>query len=129
MKSFFNLVVIILKFFSSIFKTSYIKMNIIIFYIIIPLSWIVLLDAIFKFHFFKIVFIFGYIILFLLIKNWNEFCAWIFKKSVILLNYPYKITEEEYKRFFMGPYYIKNSIFICIVVPIIIYILLVILLV
>jgi len=45
MKTIFNLIVHILEYLSSIFKVSYVEMNIIIYYIIIPITWALIDDS------------------------------------------------------------------------------------
>lgn len=107
-------------------KLSYAEVNIIIYYILIPFTWIVLLDFIFKFHYLKITFITVLAIL-LLSVNFSEFSLWLFKKSVLLLNYPNTvdvsgITLTHIPPSIDGKTYIYNSLFACILFPIIIYI-------
>ena len=138
----FNMVAGILYVLSLIFGISYVEMNIIVYYIIIPLTWCFMLDSIFKVHYLKIASVTGYFLLFLFIDNWTKFCAWAFRKSITLLNYPYDWTKHEFSdtaimdngiimnsKIFMGQYYVRNSLIICVFVPLIVYAVLIYLLV
>jgi len=111
MKTIFNLIVHILEYLSSIFKVSYVEMNIIIYYIIIPITWALMLDVIFGIHYFKITALIVYFLFFLLIDNWIQFSEKLFLLSVQWLNKSY----------------IKNSVVICVFVPLVIYLVLIIL--
>ena len=129
----FKLVAGILYVLSLLFGVTYVEMNIIAYYFFIPITWVILLDAIFKFHWFKIIAFVGYIVLFLSIDNWTKFCAWVFRKSVTLLNFPYIWTEHEFSdvaildnaiitnQSFVGPYYVRNSVIVCVFVPVVVY--------
>jgi hypothetical protein len=90
---------------------TYNEVNIIVYYFIIPFSWMCLLDVIFQFHFFKLAFaiftlgfIFG-------CRNFKTYSDWLFDKSVSFLNY--------FNKF--GSNYVATSVWICVSLPIIIY--------
>jgi len=90
---------------------SYNEVNIIVYYIIIPFTWTVLLDKIFKFHYFKISFsliILGFL---LFIKDYYDFCDWLFEKSADFL-------------LSLGDYIIM-SVIVCVFLVIIVYMVLI----
>jgi hypothetical protein len=94
-------------------KTSltYNEINIIVYYFIIPFSWLALLDVIFGFHYFKLAFAIFTLGFFLGCRNFRTYSDWLFDRSVSFLNY--------FNRF--GSNYIASSVWICVAVPIAIY--------
>lgn len=91
---------------------TYNQVNIIVYYLLIPLSWTVMLDYITMMPFLTPMFIIGWVIF--LWKDPMRFrnrCDWAFKKSVDFLLYFKKI----------GWNYIVSSVIICVVVPILVY--------
>ena len=111
MNDIFESVVEILVGISQITGLSYNEVNIIVYYIIIPFSWTVLLDKIFKFHYFKISFsliILGFL---LFIKDYYDFCDWLFEKSADFL-------------LSLGDYIIM-SVIVCVFLVIIVYMVLI----
>ena len=94
---------------------TYNEINIIVYYMIIPLTWLALLDKYFEFHFLKIIFVISILVFFISCRKFSEFSDRIFQKSVDFLNY--------FNRF--GSNYILSSILICVLVPILIYVLLI----
>ena len=110
----FKIVADSLSFISRKTGLTYNEINIIVYYFIIPFSWLVLLDIIFHFHYFKIafgVFTFGF---FVGCKNFRTYSDWLFDKSVAFLNYFNKY----------GSNYVKSSVWICVSLPIVIIIIL-----
>lgn len=94
-------------------KLTYNEINILIYYLIIPLSWTILLDILIGLPVTTIIFIFVWGILFMKVSNrFREWCDWLFRKSVDFLMY--------FNRY--GSNYILSSVIFCIVVPVIIYI-------
>ena len=96
---------------------TYNEVNIIVYYFIIPFSWLCLLDIIFNFYYFKIafaIFTLGFIIG---CRNFKTYSDWLFDKSVSFLNY--------FNRF--GSNYIASSLWICVSLPIVIYAILILL--
>lgn len=90
---------------------TYNEVNIIVYYFIIPFTWLCLLDIIFNFHYFKIaftIFTMGFIIG---CRNFKTYSDWLFDKSVSFLNYFNKY----------GSNYIASSVWICVSLPIFIY--------
>ena len=94
---------------------TYNQINIIVYYFIIPFTWMCLLDIILSMHYFKMsfaIFIFGFSVG---CRNFRTYSDWLFNKSVVFLNY--------FNRF--GSNYVASSVWICVAVPIIIYALLI----
>jgi len=138
----FKLVAGILYVLSLLFGVSYVEMNIIVYYFFIPITWVILLDAIFKFHWFKVAAFVGYVALYFCMESWTSFCVWAFKKSVTLLNLKLNIEDVHelaivsisdsgniMNNVFVNPAYIRNSVIICVFVPVIVYTVLIYLLV
>ena len=91
---------------------TYNEVNIIVYYLLIPLSWAAMIDYITKIPFLSIMYVVGWIIF--LWKDPMKFrdrCDWAFMKSVDFLLLFKKI----------GWNYIVSSVIICVVVPILIY--------
>ena len=95
-------------------KLTYNEINILIYYLVIPLSWTILLDILIGLPVTTIIFIFVWGgILFVKVHNrFREWCDWLFRKSVDFLMY--------FNRY--GSNYVLSSVIFCIVVPVIIYI-------
>ena len=93
--------------------STYNEVNIIVYYLTIPLSWTVMIDYLTKLPFLTPMFVLAWVIF--LWKDTMKFrdrCDWAFQKSVDFLLW--------FKR--IGWNYIVSSVIICVVVPIIIYI-------
>ena len=93
--------------------TTYNEVNIIVYYLVIPLSWMVIVDYITKMPFLTPMFILAWVIF--LWKDKMKFrnrCDLAFDKSVDFLLWFKKI----------GWNYIVSSVIICVVVPILVYI-------
>lgn len=94
-------------------KLTYNEINILIYYLIIPLSWTILLDILIGLPVTTILLIFVWGILFMKVRNrFREWCDWLFRKSYDFLMY--------FNRY--GSNYILSSVIFCIVIPAIIYI-------
>ena len=92
---------------------TYNQVNIIVYYLLIPLSWTVMLDYITMMPFLTPMFIIGWVIF--LWKDPMRFrnrCDWAFVKSVDFLLWFKKI----------GWNYVVSSVIICVVIPILIYV-------
>ena len=100
-----------LNFFARLFKVSYFEINIILYYFIIPLTWMILLDVIFGVHYFKIGFVLLALSFFLYCGDFKTFSKQLFHRSVIFLN--------AFNRF--GSTYVITSVWICVFIPIAIY--------
>jgi len=113
----FEFVVFILKRIGEITGLTYNEVNIIIYFIIIPFSWLCMLDIIFDVHFFKIGF-FIFLIGFLIgCRDFKTYSNWLYSKSVNFL--------LSFKKFNVD--YFKASVWICVSLPLLIYILLIVL--
>jgi hypothetical protein len=114
-KLIFNIVAKGLVKISSVTGFTYNEINILVYYFFIPLSWLVLLDIIFHFHFLKIafaIFCFGF---YTGCRNFRKYSDWLFDKSVFFLNY--------FNKF--GSNYYATSVWICVTAPLLIYALLI----
>lgn len=114
MNTIFRIVAGILLAIAKITGLTYNQINIIVYYFIIPFSWFWLLDIIFQIHFLKVAFIGGILGFFIGCRDFKSYSDWLFKKSVLFLKY--------FNRF--GSNYVLTSVLLCVVFPIIIYVLL-----
>lgn len=92
---------------------TYNEINILVYYLLIPLSWTLLIDYKFLKPYTTIPLLFIWCII--LIKEYNSFRLWcddLFRDSVNFLNW--------FNRF--GGNYILNSVIICVILPIAVYI-------
>ena len=92
---------------------TYNEVNIIVYYLLIPLSWFAMVDYITKMPFLTPMYIIAWIIF--LWKDPMKFkdrCDWAFDKSVEFLLYFKKI----------GWNYVVSSVIICVVVPVLVYV-------
>ena len=93
--------------------TTYNEVNIIVYYLIIPLSWTLMLDYIIVLPVLTPILILAWIIFVWKDKvSFRDRCDWAFDKSVDFLLWFQKI----------GWNYIVSSVIICVVVPILVYI-------
>lgn len=93
--------------------TTYNEVNIIVYYLVIPLSWTIMLDYITRMPFLTPLFLLAWIVF--IWKDKTDFrtrCDLAFKKSVDSLLWFQKI----------GWNYIVSSVIICVVIPILVYI-------
>ena len=99
---------------------TYNEINIIVYFFIIPLTWCIMLDRIFKTYYISCAWTAFCLILFLVkIKSFSTWCDTLFDKSVNFL-----LSFEA-----IGWDYSTASVIICVVIPILIYIVLTILLI
>jgi hypothetical protein len=92
---------------------TYNEVNIIVYYLLIPLSWTVMIDYITLLPFLTPMYIIGWgIFLWKDKMTFRDRCDWAFNRSVDFLLYFKKI----------GWNYIVASVIICVVVPVIIYV-------
>ena len=93
--------------------STYNEVNIVVYYLLIPLSWTAMIDYVSQMPFLTPMYIIAWIIF--LWKDQMKFkdrCDWAFDKSVDFLLYFKKI----------GWNYIVSSVIICVVVPVLIYV-------
>ena len=91
---------------------TYNEVNIIVYYLLIPLSWAVMIDYITKMPFLSIMYVIAWVVF--LWKDPMKFrdrCNWVFIKSVDFLLWLKKI----------GWNYVVSSVIICVIIPILIY--------
>ena len=91
---------------------TYNEVNIIIYYLLIPLSWAAMIDYITKMPFLSIMYFIAWIVF--LWKDPMKFqdrCDWVFIKSVDFLLWFKKI----------GWNYVVSSVIICVIIPLLIY--------
>ncbi len=94
---------------------SYKEINIIVWFIVIPFTWMLLLDKIYTQRKFTIAFSILTITSLLLISDFTQFCNDLFQKSVDFLNLFNNV----------GSNYVASSVIICVLIPIVIYIILI----
>ena len=93
---------------------TYNEINILVYYLVIPFTWFLLLDIIFKVHYLKFSFVIFCIGFIAGCRDFKVYSDWLFDKSVGFLNY--------FNRF--GSNYIASSVWICVSIPVIIYVVL-----
>lgn len=99
---------------------TYNEINIIIYYLIVPLTWTVMIDFLIKKPITTSLLLLAWAVLFIVHRNdFRQWCDWVFQKSVDFLLW--------FKR--IGWDYILSSVIICVLVPIIIYAILIIILI
>ena len=108
----FDLVANVLNQTASALGMTYNQINIVVYYLVIPLSWAVMLDMYIHMPIASLVV--GEVWMFILLYKWrsfSEWCDWLFDKSVQFLLY--------FNRW--GGYYNLTSVIICVVIPLLIY--------
>lgn len=110
MSNIFNAVYNILQYLSNVFKIHYNIVNVIVYYLFIPLSWLVIID--FKFETF-------FSILYFVIV-----CMWTYYNRK---NLEYKLHKVFYGSVkfllsFKFMNYTQSSVVICVIIPIIVYV-------
>ncbi|PKV48953.1 hypothetical protein ATE84_0969 [Aquimarina sp. MAR_2010_214] len=100
-----------LKFLEKLTGFSYKEINIIIWFFLIPFTWMFLLDKIGGKNYFKIVFVLVVLIMLIAIPDFENFSNWSFDSSVSFLNLFNNI----------GSNYKTSSVVICLFIPILIY--------
>ena len=99
---------------SSIFRLSYNAVNVIVYYIIIPMIYLMIIDMIIGGYYFTISYLFILLGAAIIIKDYNVFFDWLFEKSA------------QFLRSFslIGWNYYVASVIICVFVPLAILIIL-----
>ena len=115
MKKLFNLTYEILMFLSKTTGFSYKEINIIVWFILIPLSWAFLIDKIYKFNYIKTTTLVIISVMLLLLNDFTEFSNWLFDVSANFLRGFDSIDGN----------YTASSVIICVFIPIVIYFLLI----
>ena len=116
----FYVVMIALRKLATCFGITYNAINIIVYYMLIPLSWTIMLDIYIQYPLFTYTLVVVWIGIMIGIRGkfitWSD---WAYNKSVDFLNY--------FNRW--GGNYVLNYVVICVVVPIAIYVTLMLLLI
>ncbi len=115
METIFNIVANVLFSIAQNTGLTYNEINIIIYYVIIPFTFTVLIDIYFKNHITKLVFFALLLIAVFFIQDFSKFSDWLFSVSVNFLN----IFS------FIGINYITSSVIFCVLLVITIYIFLI----
>ena len=110
-RALFYLVSNTLNYISKLTGRAYTEINIIVYYILVPASWCLLMDVIFNFHYFTIAFLCFCAGFFTRQQNFRAFSDKLFIKSVDFLN--------SFNT--LGSNYINSSVWICVFAPIFIY--------
>ena len=101
-----------LVFFSKVSGRTYVEINIIAYFILIPCSWFVLLDMIIGTRGgMTFLFLLSWFCFLCLRKDFSTFSEWLFQRSVDFL--------LSFNRF--GSNYVVSSVLICVVLPMLIY--------
>lgn len=111
----FNLTAKFLLQLAKITKLTYNEINIIVYYFIVPFSYLFLLDIIFGFHYLKISFVIFTLGFFTGCRNFKNYSDKLFRRSADFLLY--------FNRF--GSNYEASSVIICLSLPLIVYIVLI----
>jgi hypothetical protein len=107
----FNEVAQALRSLSRITGFTYNEINVLLYYFIIPFTWMILLDNILHVQYFKVagfIFCIGF---YAGCRDFKKYSDWLFFKSVIFLNFFNRYRSN----------YIKSSVWICVSLPILIY--------
>lgn len=91
---------------------TYNEVNILVFYLIIPLSWTIMFDCLVMQPYTTAALLFTWLGIFIATRHtFREWCDWAFKDSVDFLNW--------FNRW--GGNYVLNSVIICVIVPLVVY--------
>jgi hypothetical protein len=108
----FSIVARSLYYIASKTRRTYNEINVLLYYGFIPFSWFALVDLGFGFHYLKCAFIVFAMGFMLGCRNFTQFSDELFNHSVRFLNY--------FNRF--GSNYFASSVWICVALPILIYV-------
>ena len=97
---------------SRLTSLTYNEINIIVYYILVPFTWMLLLDKIWSTFWFSLTFGVMVLSMLLLIKDFRKFSDVLFEKSVDFLNW-FEV---------MGSNYVFTSVVICVFVPLAVYV-------
>ena len=119
-KAIFSIVAITLFGIAQATHLTYNQINVIVYYLLIPLSWAIMLDCWIGLPVTTAVLLCIWLGIFIATRKFfKEWCDWVFKDSVDFLNY--------FNRW--GGNYVLNSVIICVIIPILIYLGLIVLLI
>ena len=106
----FQIVVVLLNIIGDLTGLTYNEINIVVYYIVIPFTWTILLDKIFKIHYLKLSYGLIVIVSLIVIRDFSLFSDWLFQKSADFL-------------LFFGDYIIA-SVVVCVFLVVAIYVIL-----
>lgn len=110
MNEVFKSVYLFLKWLSDITGLTYVEINIIVYFILIPSLFLFLISKIIRKKYPIIVFLGLVFVLIILVDDFEKFSKEVFDKSVVFLNW-FKIV---------GLNYVQASVVICVILPILI---------
>ena len=114
-RTIFSIVVLSLNKIATLLHLTYNEINIIVYYFLIPLSWTIILDAWIGLPIITLIFLCIWVRIYAATyKFFKKWCDRVFEDSVKFINY--------FNRW--GGNYILNSVIICVVIPIVIYLVL-----
>lgn len=91
---------------------TYNEVNILVYYLLIPLSWTIMFDCLLRKPYTTAAFAFTWLGIFIATRHtFREWCDWAFQDSVDFLN--------RFNRW--GGNYVLNSVIICVLVPLFVY--------
>ena len=114
-RTIFSIVALSLNKLATLLHLTYNEINIIVYYFLIPLSWTIILDVWIGLPIITLIFLCIWVGIYAATyKFFKKWCDWMFEDSVKFLNY--------FNRW--GGNYILNSVIICVIIPIVIYLVL-----
>ena len=119
-KKIFNIVANSLLFIARKTKLTYNEINVLLYYLIIPISWTILFDCWLGLPLTTAALLFVWLGIFIATRHYfRQWCDWVFKNSVDFLNCFNRI----------GGNYKLNSVIFCVIIPIVIYLALILVLI
>ncbi|SHI92099.1 hypothetical protein SAMN04488508_10468 [Aquimarina spongiae] len=115
MEALFKVVYDFLKFLEKLTGFTYEEINIIIWYIVIPFTWVLLLDKILGKHYLKATFLLILALFLIYIPDFELFALWLFNVSVDFLN----LFNH------LGSSYKISSVIVCVLIPMVMYFILI----
>jgi hypothetical protein len=101
-----------LAFIAKVSNRTYVEINIIAYFILIPCSWLAILDWILGTSgILSVLFLIAWLCFLFIRRDFRNFSEWLFQKSVDFLLF--------FDRF--GSNYILSSVLICVVIPVLVY--------
>ena len=92
-------------------RMSYNEVNILVYFFLIPFSWLCMLDGVLGFHYLKIGFALFSLGFTFRCRDFAGFSDWLFDRSAVFL--------LSFKRFGIG--YVHSSVLICVLLPMFVY--------
>lgn len=101
-----------LAFIAKVSNRTYVEINVIAYFILLPCSWLVILDLILGTSgILTVLFLSAWLCFLFLQKDFRNFSEWLFQKSVDFLLF--------FNRY--GSNYILSSVLICVIIPVLVY--------